>query len=241
MTGKHVSFCLKHGLTGTPAFTSINSHLGGETGRRDDIESLVYVLVYLLSGSLPRLQITCHKTPKISAVLALKQTMAVEQLCDKQGFPELSKLLLYARMLSFSDMPDYDYMRCLLWTTVSPPPGSTQPSLVIEQDLCCVHPDPNILDEIAVSHHPTFTPHMCPQVCVAHNYVNVPPIQKMLTRVQPVRLHTVAVSVALFYVTMMLMSFRCRFFSLSGSLSYPHQPLPMSHMYCSRIHELLWW
>ena len=239
MTGKHVPFCLKRGLTGTSAFASINSHLGGETGWHDNIESLVYILVYLLSSSLPWLQITHHKTSKISAVLALKQTMAVEQLCDKQGFPELSKLLLNAHMLSFSDMPDYDYMCCLLQTTVSPPPSSTQPFLVIEQDLCCTHPNPNILNKIAVGHHPTFTPHMHPRACVAHNYVNAPPIQKTLTRVQPARSHTVAVSVALFYVTMTLMSFRCRFFLLSGSLSYPHQPLPMSHMYYSRIHELL--
>ena len=240
ITGKHVPFCLKHGLTGTPAFASINSHLGGEMGCRDDIESLVYVLVYLLSGSLPWLQITCHKTSKISAVLTFKQTMVVEQLCDKQGFLELSKLLLYTHMLSFSDTPNYDYMCCLLQTTVSPLPGSTQLSLVIKQDLCCVHPDPNILDEIVIGHHPTFTPRMRPQACVAHNYVNALLIQKTPTRVQPVRLHTVVVSVVLFYVTMTLMSFRCRFFSLSGSLSYPHQPLPMFCMYYSRIHELLW-
>ena len=239
MTGKHVPFCLKCGLTGTPAFTSINSHLEGETGCHDDVKLLIYILVYLLSGSLPWLQITPHKTPKISAVLALKQTTAVEQLCDKQGFLELSKLLLYACMLSFSDTPDYDYMCCLLQTTVFPLPSSTQPSLVIEQDLCCAHPNPNILNEIAVGHHPTFTPCMHPWACMAHNYVNGPLIQKMLTRVQPMRLCIVVVSVALFYVTITLMSFRCRLFLLSGSLSYSHQPLPMSCMYYSRIHELL--
>ena len=196
-TGKHMPFCMKHGLTGTPAFTSINSHLGGEMGRRDDIESLICVLVYLLSGSLPWLQITHHKIPKISAVLALKKTMAVEQLCDKQGFPELLKMLLYAHMLSFSDTPNYDYMCCLLQTTVSPLPGSTQLSLVIEQDLCCTLPDHTILNEIMVGHHPTFTPHMRPQACVAQNHVNAPSIQKTRMRVQPARSRTVVVSAAL--------------------------------------------
>ena len=83
-------------------------------GHHDDIKSLIYVLVYLLSSSLPWLQITYHKIPKISTVLTLKKTTAVEQLCDKQGFPELLKMLLYTHMLSFSDTPNYDYMRCLL-------------------------------------------------------------------------------------------------------------------------------
>ena len=197
VTGKHMPFCMKHGLTGTPAFTSINSHLGGEMGCHDDIESLIYILVYLLSDSLPWLQITHHKSPKISAVLTLKKTMAVEQRCDKQGFPELSKMLLYAHMLSFSDMPNYDYMRCLLRTTVSPLPGSTQLSLVIEQDLCCTLPEHTILDEIAVGHHPTFTPCMRPQACVAQNHINAPSIQKTWMRVQPARSCAVVVSAVL--------------------------------------------
>jgi serine/threonine protein kinase len=38
---------------GTPAFASINSHLGLELGRRDDLESLVYLLIYLVRGCLP--------------------------------------------------------------------------------------------------------------------------------------------------------------------------------------------
>jgi len=52
-THGHILFNNGLGFIGTTAFVSINSHLGSELGRQDDLESLAYVLFYFLWGFLP--------------------------------------------------------------------------------------------------------------------------------------------------------------------------------------------
>ena len=58
-TGNHVPFCRARHLTGMPAFALINSHLGAQLGHHDNIESLAYLLIFFLHGSLPWLTNTC--------------------------------------------------------------------------------------------------------------------------------------------------------------------------------------
>lgn len=122
-TRVHAPIRRVHGLVGTPAFASINNHLGSELSRRDDLESLVYVLIYLSRGSLPWLQRARpnkrrsrdSRQAKALTILTSKQVTPVEQLCgNTRELSTLSTMLIYTRMLSYSEAPDYDYLRSLL-------------------------------------------------------------------------------------------------------------------------------
>jgi serine/threonine protein kinase len=108
-TRLHIPYGKTLGLTGTAAFASINSHLGLELGRRDDLESLAYVLIYFLRGSLPWQGLDFEGRDQI---VENKQQNPTHELC--KGLPqEFHTFLEYARSLSFNDKPNYDYLRRL--------------------------------------------------------------------------------------------------------------------------------
>ena len=53
-TGEHVSFCADKGIVGTLKYLSLSTHLGGDHGRKDDLEALLNMIIYFFNeGSLP--------------------------------------------------------------------------------------------------------------------------------------------------------------------------------------------
>jgi casein kinase 1 len=129
-TKQHIPYRERKSLSGTARYMSINTHLGREQSRRDDLEALGHVFMYFLRGGLPwqGLKAATNKQ-KYEKIGEKKQTTAIRDLAD--GFPgknfgpildispsnnlieEFSKYLSYVRNLGFEDEPDYNYLRDL--------------------------------------------------------------------------------------------------------------------------------
>ena len=110
-TNKHLPYCEKKRLVGTPRYASIYAHNGQRYGRRDDLMSLAYTLIFLLKGSLPwqGLQIA-NKEDKYKQIAHLKNTITNEEL-SKDIPIEFSIFLQYTKDLEFDEKPDYYFLR----------------------------------------------------------------------------------------------------------------------------------
>lgn len=114
--GVHIPMVEKKGLVGTARYASINAHKGLELSRRDDIESMIYVLVYLANGVLPWQNIPGDtKDCKYLGILKQKSKTTEESLC--QGLPvEFSICLKYVKSLQFEETPNYKFLKGLFTT-----------------------------------------------------------------------------------------------------------------------------
>lgn len=109
--GRHISYIEGKNLTGTARYASINTHLGIEQSRRDDLESLGFVLMYFLRGSLPWQGLKANtKKQKYQRILERKQQTFPDQLC--RGYPtEFRDYFAHCSSLGFEDRPDYRYLK----------------------------------------------------------------------------------------------------------------------------------
>jgi len=105
--GNHLPFKSGGRMVGTANFASLNVHKGHRYSRRDDLESLAYVLVWLLMGKLPWNSIKGKNMDnKIKEIESMKETLSPAKIC-KDCPKEISILLKYARKLKYEDEPKY--------------------------------------------------------------------------------------------------------------------------------------
>ncbi|XP_010433551.1 PREDICTED: casein kinase 1-like protein 1 [Camelina sativa] len=110
-THQHIPYRENKNLTGTARYASMNTHLGIEQSRRDDLESLGYILMYFLKGSLPWQGLKAGtKKQKYERISEKKVSTSIEALC--RGYPsEFASYFHYCRSLRFDDKPDYAYLK----------------------------------------------------------------------------------------------------------------------------------
>lgn len=126
-TRRHIDIRDGKPLLGTPRYASLGTHAGCEQARRDDIESLGYVLVYLAKGRLPWQSVAAQATPDdtYKEIARIKQRVPLLELCD--GLPSaFMETISYARKLRFDAMPDYRYLDAL-WAAAAAKHGKRSP------------------------------------------------------------------------------------------------------------------
>ncbi|KAL6850219.1 hypothetical protein ACP4OV_020846 [Aristida adscensionis] len=112
-TNRHIPYRENKNLTGTARYASCNTHLGIEQSRRDDLESLGYVLLYFLRGSLPWQGLkAATKTQKYDKICEKKISTPIEVLC-KSCPVEFASYFHYCHSLTFDQRPDYAFVKRL--------------------------------------------------------------------------------------------------------------------------------
>jgi serine/threonine protein kinase len=131
---------MKHGsCLGTPRYASLNVHKGHSLSRRDDLESVAYMLIFFMRGTLPWSGLVLKKNENRWAVILevcvcvssycyasgtypsffdcspleqVKQRVVIQDLCRNLP-PQFARFLEYTRNLGFAEDPDYSYMKGL--------------------------------------------------------------------------------------------------------------------------------
>ena len=114
---KHIEFNTYKKMIGKNIiFGSVNNLIGFELSRRDDLQSLSYMLIYLIKGELPWDNINSQE--KIKVILDMKKNIKNEKLT--LGLPNEIKLFIdYTSKLKFEEEPNYNYLKKLIMDVIN--------------------------------------------------------------------------------------------------------------------------
>jgi serine/threonine protein kinase len=109
--GEHIDFSDSRKFCGTARYASIAAHRFQEQGRKDDLEAIGYILVYLYRGKLPWQGIK-HKDKKerYRLIGEKKEQLSEEELCANMP-KEFCVFLKFVRGMDFDEKPPYSALK----------------------------------------------------------------------------------------------------------------------------------
>ena len=112
---EHYEIKEENKLIGTARFASINAMEGLSQSRRDDLESLGYMLIYFLKGKLPWHNFLIkNKEERYNKIKQTKKEIAINELCSNCP-KEIGQYITYVKNLKFDEEPNYNYLKNLFY------------------------------------------------------------------------------------------------------------------------------
>ena len=112
---EHYEIKEENKLIGTARFASINAMEGLSQSRRDDLESLGYMLIYFLKGKLPWQNFLIkNKEERYNKIKQTKKEISINELCSDCP-EEIGQYITYVKNLKFDEEPNYNYLKNLFY------------------------------------------------------------------------------------------------------------------------------
>ena len=113
-TGNHIKFSKSKYFNGNLLFSSLNTMRGVEPSRRDDLESIGYMLIYLYNQRLPWIHLKMKNEKELcKKVFEIKTLISIKMICENTP-KEMIEFIKYVKLLKFDEKPNYNYLTHLL-------------------------------------------------------------------------------------------------------------------------------
>lgn len=101
----HITNKITNSIIGTPIFVSLHVHQKGQPSRRDDIESIMYIILFLIDN-LKWINLLDNTEEVNNIIINLKENI----INDVSINSIIIELIIYCRLLDFDECPDYQYL-----------------------------------------------------------------------------------------------------------------------------------